>query len=389
MFSSRLRATGAVNELTRLLAEKRRAGARILDLTESNPTHADIPYDTAAITSLLADPRAIRYDPEAAGLPAARAAVAGYYAEQGLSTPAERILLTSSTSEGYAYLLKLLCDPGDEILTPRPSYPLFEFLADLEAVRVNQYPLVWHGRWEPDFHALSAACTNRTRAVIVVNPNNPTGSFLRQSEAARLAEFCAQRRLAIISDEVFSDYPLTSDPARAPSLIPVEQALTFSMSGLSKIAGLPQMKLGWIVANGPEPLRIEAWRRLEFIADTYLSVGTPVQFALPSLLSERHGIQSAITLRARGNLEFLLSRLGPDSPLAVRRPEGGWYAVVEVPRVRSEEEWALRLLAGHNVLVQPGYFYDFDREAFLVVSLLTPARVFREGVEALIDSLID
>jgi alanine-synthesizing transaminase len=388
MFSSRLGGTGVLNQLTRAVERKRQTGAHILDLTESNPTHAGIAYEASAITQLLADSRALRYDPEPAGLPAAREAVSGYYADRGLGVTADRILLTASTSEAYSYLFKLLCDPGDEVLVPRPSYPLFEFLAGLESVRVVRYPLAWHGRWEMDFEALAAACTARTRAVVVVNPNNPTGSFLRRDEGERLAAFCGARELAIISDEVFSDYALSADPRRLASLTGAGGALTFCMSGLSKIVGLPQMKLGWMVVGGSENLRAEAWRRLEFIADTYLSVGAPVQHALPGLLAARHAIQKRIAARVRGNLDFLVQQIDPDSPFALRRPEGGWYAVVEAPRIRTEEEWVLRLLEDGDVLVQPGFFYDFDREAFLVLSLLTGAEAFREGVQRIFGSLI-
>src|SRR5581483_11103172 len=294
------------------------------------------------------------------------------------------ILLTASTSEAYAWLFKLLCDPGDDVLVPRPSYPLFEFLADMESVRVAQYPLAWHGRWELDFDALAQACGARTRAVVVVNPNNPTGSFLKHDETARLVEFCRERELPIISDEVFSDYAFDSDAHRATTLIGAGDALTFSLSGLSKIVGLPQMKLGWLVLSGPERLRGEAWRRLEFIADTYLSVGTPVQYALPGLLAHRREIQTSIAERTRANLSYLRAAIGPESPFRLRMPEGGWYAVIEAPRVRSEEEWALHLLRERGVLVQPGYFYDFDREAFLVLSLLPAPDIFREGAERLL-----
>ena len=381
MFSSRLSGTGNLNQLALALERKKREGTSVLDLTESNPTHAGFPSDADAIVPLLADRRAVSYDPDPAGLPLAREAVSGYYRSRGLTAPADRILLTASTSEAYAFLFKLLCDPGDEVLVPRPSYPLFEFLAQLESVRTVHYPLAWHGRWEIDFEAMAAAATERTKAVVVVHPNNPTGTFLKSAEAEQLGAFCRERELALISDEVFSDYALAPDPRRLDSALHVGDALTFTLSGLSKIVGLPQMKLSWIVIGGPDRLRIDAWRRLEFIADTYLSVNTPVQYALPGLLGLRGNIQHRIMTRVRSNLHCLDWRVSRDSPFRVRRPEGGWYAVVEAPRVRSEDEWVLHLLNGRNVLVQPGYFYDFDREAFLVLSLLTPGDTFREGVD--------
>ena len=242
------------NRLTRLLEERRRAGAPILDLTESNPTHAGIRYPPE-IAHAFDDPRVLVYDPAPAGAPAVREAVSRYYAARGYAVPPERILLTASTSEAYAYLFKLLADPGDHVLVPRPSYPLFS--ASMENVEARQYPLVYHGRWSVDLDALAAAITPRTRAVIVVNPNNPTGSFLKRAEVAALAELCAAQGIAIVSDEVFADYAFAPDPERAAWLAAVDRCLTFSMSGLSKAAGLPQMKLGWILAAGP-PGRLRA-----------------------------------------------------------------------------------------------------------------------------------
>ncbi len=371
MFSSRLGASAEVNRITRRLAALRESGAPILDLTESNPTRAGIEYPADDIASLLADPRALSYQPEPAGHPAAREAVARYYAERGARVPLDRILLTASTSEAYAYLFKLLADPGDEVLVPRPSYPLFEFLATLECVRAVQYPLAYHGAWEIDFSALHRAITPRTRAIVLVNPNNPTGSLIGSDELPQLIALCRDHGLAIISDEVFSDYTLASRPNSVRSLVNLDDVLTFSMSGLSKVVGLPQMKLGWIVVSGPDRLRREAVQRLEFIADIWLSVSTPVQLAAPGLLALRTNIQAQICARLRRNLAAFDER-----PLFV---EAGWYAVLRVPRIRTEEEWVLELL-DKGVLVQPGFFYDFETEAFLVLSLLTPETVFAEGV---------
>lgn len=377
MFSSRLKWTQPANPLSILREEKRRAGARVLDLTESNPTHAAIAYRGAEILAALADPNALRYDPSPRGMAAAREAVSRYYAQHGHDVPVSRILLTASTSEAYGYLFKLLCDPGDEVLAPRPSYPLFEFLAGLEGVTIRQYPLRYDGAWHVDFDALDRAVTPRTRAVVVVNPNNPTGSFLKREEAARLEQFAARNDLAILSDEVFSDYGFEPDPARAATLAGNTRALTFSMSGLSKIAGLPQMKLGWMVASGPE--HEAALERLEWIADTYLSVSTPVQLALPKLLE----MPPPIRERTAANLSALRGRV-EGSAVNVLNVEGGWYAILQVPRTRSEEEWVLGLLRDADVLVQPGFFYDFEMEAFLVVSLLTEPEVFEEGARRVI-----
>jgi len=266
------------------------------------------------------------------------------------------------------------------VLVPRPSYPLFEFLAELESVRVVQYPLVYNGAWEIDFDALRHAITPRTRAIIVVNPNNPTGSFLKQQEHEELIRICRDHGLAIVSDEVFSDYARHDDPNRVRTLSSTSEVLTFSLSGLSKVAGLPQIKLGWMVVNGPETLRRAAIERLEFIADTYLSVSTPVQWAAAGLLALRKGIQSQIETRVRHNLAVLCRAFGPESSNRVFNAEGGWYAIVQVPRVRTEEEWVLTLLDQQGVLVQPGFFFDFETEAFLVVSLLTREEVFKDGI---------
>jgi aspartate/methionine/tyrosine aminotransferase len=381
MFSSRLNSSTEVNRITRRVRELRAAGVPILDLTESNPTRAGIEYPAARIASLLSNVRSLTYEPEPAGLPAAREAVAGYYAGRGETVDPTRMLLTASTSEGYAYLFKLLANPGDEVLVPRPSYPLFEFLAALESVRIVQYPLAYHGGWSIDFDALHHAITPRARAIVVVNPNNPTGSFLKVDERGELIRLCRDRGLAIVSDEVFSDYALEDDPRRVRTLAETTDVLTFTMSGLSKVVGLPQIKLGWMTVNGPDALRREAFDRLEFIADTYLSVSTPVQWAAAGLLALRPQIQSQIQGRVRRNLDYLRATFGLDSAVRVLDVEGGWYAVVQVPRIRTEEEWALALLDRHRVLVQPGFFYDFETEAFLVVSLLTPEPVFREGIK--------
>jgi hypothetical protein len=308
---------------------------------------------------------------------AAREAVSEYYAQRGVDVPASRILLTASTSEAYSYLFKLLADPGDEILVPRPSYPLFDYLAAMESVRVIQYPLRYDGVWHIDFEALASAITSRTRAIVVVNPNNPTGSYLKRAEWERVQTF----GLPILSDEVFADFGFEPSADRVSTLAGQSDALTFSMSGLSKIAGLPQMKLGWIVAGGPD--HAAALEGLEWIADTFLSVATPVQWALPRILAASATVQAQIRQRTRGNLECLVEQTA-GSPCRCLHTEGGWYAILEVPRIRTEEEWALGLLAESDVLVQPGFFYDFETEAFLVLSLLTPPAIFAAGLSRIL-----
>jgi alanine-synthesizing transaminase len=387
MFSERFHWDLEPNRLARLLRDKRRAGERILDLTESNPTRAGLSYPRE-IVEALADPRALAYDPAPSGSLEARTAVCRYYGDRGHAVEPERVLLTASTSEAYAYLFKLLANPGDEVLAPRPSYPLFEFLAAMESLRVAAYPLVyyggWHGGWSIDCEALAGAVTERTRAIILVNPNNPTGSFLKREELRFLTGLCQARGLALISDEVFADYAFAEDAGRVRTLADSSETLAFSMSGLSKIAGLPQMKLGWIVIAGPAAARAEAQEKLELIADTYLSVGTAVQHAAPRLLELGQAVQAQIANRVRGNLDLLRAAIGAASACRVLAVEGGWCATLQVPRIRKEEEWALELLGEDNVLVQPGFFYDFDAEAFLVVSLLTEPEAFREGCGRLV-----
>jgi alanine-synthesizing transaminase len=376
-FSRRLHWDTRPNRLTELLARKRMEGAMILDLTESNPTNAGLDYPAEAISRALADSRALRYGPTSKGMRSAREAIATRY---GGIDP-ERIILTASTSEAYSYLFKLLCDPDDEVLTPRPSYPLFEFLAALESVRAVQYPLFYHDGWMLDAAALESLITPRTRAIIVVNPNNPTGSYLKQDELKVLAGF----GLPIVSDEVFADYPFGDDAARVSTLAATGAVPSFSLSGLSKVSGLPQMKLGWIIANGPR--MSDALARLELIADTFLSVSSPVQLAFPTLLTAADSIQQQIRSRTISNLQYLREQIR-GKPVSLLEVEGGWYATLHVPRTRTEEEWVLLLLEKQNTLVQPGFFYDFDQEAFLVLSLLTPQPIFRDGIDRLNSTIV-
>ena len=368
MFSKRLHWDLQPNPISKLLAAKRAAGVSILDLTESNPTNAQLDYPVEELVAAFANPEMLRYQPDPAGLLSAREAVSDYYRRQ---VPPERIFLTASTSEAYSFLFKLLTDPGDQVLVPRPSYPLFDFLAGMELVEVVHYPLFYDGVWGIDFEALQQLASSRTRAIVLVNPNNPTGSFLHTHELEPLVEFCRQRQIAIISDEVFSEYGFGEKATRVESLRCVADVLTFCLSGLSKVAALPQVKLGWILVNGPTDLVAAPIARLELIADTYLSVGTPVQAAAPHLLKLAPQIGDQIRGRTARNLKALPQAL---------HVEGGWYATLRVPRVRSEEEWTLDLLEHDNVLVQPGFFYDFPSEAFLILSLLTPPDIFDRGI---------
>jgi aspartate/methionine/tyrosine aminotransferase len=387
MFSSRIPWTLGTNALTQRIEARRAAGARLLDLTVSNPTDAGLQYPADEIRAALAQEGALHYEPTPQGLAVARAAVAGYYAE-ALSTTVtpEQVLLTASTSEAYAYLFKLLADPGDRVLIPHPSYPLFDLLAALESVHLDPYPLRYDGSWSIDLDALARAITPRTRAILLVHPNNPTGSFLSQHELQALRALCRTHDLALVSDEVFADYPFAADPERVPTVAGVDDVLVFALSGLSKVCALPQLKLGWIVTGGPPALRAAAAERLELIADTFLSVGAPVQHAAPTLLALRHGVQQQIRARTQRNRTMALRALAesPEAGCSALHAEGGWYLVLRVPHTQSEEAWVLELLERDDLLVHPGYFFDFGREAFVVLSLLTPEEVFREGITRLL-----
>ncbi len=378
-FSRRASPDRAPNRLATALAQGKSLGRPILDLTESNPTRAGVAYDRDALLRAIAPPAALSYEPEPFGMTHAREAVAKELGAQGLAVPASRIVLTASTSEAYAFVFKLLCDPGEEVLVPEPSYPLFELLARFEGVRLVPYPLVYDGAWHIDTRALERARSPRTRAVLLVSPNNPTGSYVKMDELAALESL----GLPLVSDEVFASYPFGPDPRRAGSALEARGTLVFALGGLSKLAGLPQMKLAWIAAGGPEALLEAALSRLELIADSFLSVGTPVQHALPALLAAGQGTRRAILARTRHNLETLRA-LVHESAATLLSVEGGWYATLRLPRTLPEEEWALRFLEEDAVYVHPGHFFDFAEEAFVVISLLVPEELFGEGVRRIL-----
>jgi aspartate/methionine/tyrosine aminotransferase len=362
------------NALTRAVAARR--GSTMLDLTVSNPTNAGLPYDGARITAALASPRALVYEPAPLGLPGARAAISAEYAAQGLEVPPGHVAITASTSEAYAILFKTLCDPGDEVLVPVPSYPLLAWLASFEGAVLRTYPLEYAGRWHVDLGALRAAVSPRTRAIVVVNPNNPTGSYLGTDELEAMLEL----GLPIISDEVFASYSLTETTGRVDSALRADRGLVFALSGLSKLVGLPQMKLGWIACGGDARAAAEAIARLETVLDAYLSVGAPVQHALEALLAAGRTTRDAIRARTRGNLARVQRIAGAPSAITTLDVEGGWYATLRVPETRTDEEWAVALVEDDGVYVHPGYFFDMARGAHLVVSLLTPEGDLEEGM---------
>ena len=387
MFTARTNWRLDPNRFTRALDAHRRAGREILDLTASNPTACGLDYPDQEILAALIDPRALTYHPESKGLAEACQAVVDYYTGRtGFSecvtrVDPENVVLTSGTSEAYSNIFRLLCEPGDEILVPAPSYPLFEFLADLADIRLAPYPLLYDHGWQIDFASLREALTPRSRAVMVVHPNNPTGSFVKPREAAELAGICAVRKMAIVADEVFLDYGQKAEPAHTFALH--DTALTFTLSGLSKISLLPQMKLAWTVVSGPEALVQTAVERLEIIADTYLSPGTPVQVALPKFLSIRHAMQSQLQRRISANLSVLDAALRESKLLTRLDREGGWYAILRVPVTGTDEALAVDLLERCSVLVHPGHFFNFLKDGFLVLSLITPELEFEEGVKRL------
>lgn len=380
MFSHRTAWGVAPNRLAAALADFRRSGRPLLDLTESNPTGVGLSMPVEEIREALADVRALRYEPSPFGFRQAREAVAAYH---GGAVPPERIVLTASTSEAYAMLFKVLADPGDRVLVPVPSYPLFDYLAGLEGVEIAPYPSLFDGDgWIVDLPAVEERIDGRTRAILAVSPNNPTGAMLRPNEADRLLMLCADHGLALIADEVFADHVFCDTPSRLRSVSGRSEALVFVLRGLSKTCLLPQLKVAWIAASGPGDLVADALARLEIVADTYLSVNAPVQLALPRLLALRDVIRAPLATRLAAN-RATLERTLTGSAATALPADGGWSAVVRVPRHPGEEERVLRLLSRDGVWAHPGFFFDFPSEAFLVVSLLGPEREFARGAACL------
>jgi alanine-synthesizing transaminase len=417
MFASRTDWSLTPNRLSALIEKRRGKGLPIIDLTESNPTRCGFSVDARGVLGALANPRSLTYEPDPHGLLCARQAVAEYYAERDIQVDPEQIFLTTSTSEAYSYVFRLLANPGDNILVPQPSYPLFDFLARLNDLQLVSYPLIYDQGWQIDLQRLAARLTAHTKAVLAVHPNNPTGSFVHQKELEFLIGCCQKQPLALIADEVFADYAFVAPggacadaPSRrglvkigspTPANLPISsgqvpggatsadrvlsfaaesEALTFTLSGLSKISALPQMKLAWIIVKGPEDVLGTALARLEVIADTYLSVSAPLAHALPELLESRHRVQPQILSRVQRNLHWLDEQLSPDCAVSRLEAEGGWYVILRLPAVRSDEDWAMELLRQDGVLVHPGHFYDLPGESHLVVSLLPFAEIFQQGV---------
>ena len=374
MFSNRTAWKLTPNRFTLAHEELVRQGRKILDLTVSNPTRAGLSYDETAVLDALRNPTSLDYDPQPKGLRSAREAVANY----GAGLDSGSLVLTTSTSEGYSYVFRLLCNSEDEVMVPKPSYPLFDFLADLQDVKLVPYPLIYDHGWQIDFPTLEQALTPKSRAIVLVHPNNPTASFISPEERARLNQLCRERNLSLIVDEVFLDY--AHDGSQHETFAANDQVLTFTLSGLSKISGLPQMKLAWIAVSGPQKEATEAMQRLEIIADTYLSVSAPVQLAAKTMLDQRLKLQPQLMHRMQTNLSELDLQLAKQKSCTRLALQGGWYAVLRVPVTRSDEDLAIELLTQKSVLVHPGHFYDFPTDGFLVLSLITPEPTFHEGI---------
>ena len=377
-FARRTRWNLDQNSLSRELSALRIAGKPILDLTRSNPTECGFEYDQQGIQRAFSQSEILRYQPDPRGMLRARDAICGYYADLQSSVSPEELCLTSGTSEGYSFIFRLLCNPGDEVLIPSPGYPLFDFLADLGDVKLVRYPLLYDHGWQIDFSALASAASKRTRAVIVVHPNNPTGHYTAANEQARLTRFCAERGLALIVDEVFLDFSLRG--TREKTFARTKEVLIFTLSGISKICGMPQMKLAWIAVSGPFEQKREALARLEVIADAYLSVGTPVQLAAPEFLATRTSFQKQVMARVKANLNELDAQLSSQTACNRLACEGGWSAVLRVPAEQTDEELAIALLKERGVHVHPGHFYDFAQPGYAVVSLIVPEAEFAEGI---------
>ena len=367
------------NRLSRALAERRTAGKPILDLVRSNPTECGFTYEQQSIQRAFGHEELLRYQPDPRGMRRARQAITAYYLQQQQARVDEDdLVLASGTSEAYSFVFRLLCNPGDEVLIPSPSYPLFDFLADLCDLKLVRYPLFYDHGWQVDFSALTAAASERTRAVIVVHPNNPTGHYTCEAEQKQLSHFCVERGITLIADEVFLDFSLSGSPEN--SFTSGNDALTFTLSGISKLCGMPQMKLAWIAVSGPAEQKREALARLEVIADAYLSVGTPVQLAAPTLLAMRMSFHGQAMTRIRTNLRELDEQLSRQSVCNRLSCEGGWSAVLRVPAMQSDEDLAIALLTKTGVHLHPGHFYDCAQSGHLVVSLIVQEQEFAEGI---------
>ncbi len=381
MFSRRTNWNFLSNELTLLRERKILEGKPILDVTESNPTKCNFDFLFSEIISSLNSEENILYSPNPKGNLQARETICKYYAERDISISPEQIILTSSSSEAYSLLFRLLCNVNEEILVPKPSYPLFDYLAQINDVAVKHYRLEYDGNWQIDFESLQKNISEKTKSIIIVNPNNPTGNFIHDGEREKLYQIANENNISVIEDEVFSDFRFQILDFRLKNSYPISHIshLHFTLNGISKLLALPQMKLGWIVIQGESKLQQEAISRLEILADTFLSVNTPIQNALPKLFLLRKQIQTEILQRIQSNYNLLKQQMS-NSQCSILNVEGGWNTIIKIPNTKSDEQWAKEILEDENVFVHPGHFYDFESEGFLVVSLIQQKDIFEEGV---------
>jgi alanine-synthesizing transaminase len=389
MFSNKLDYNTEENKLSKLLSDKKKSGVKLLDLTESNPTKAGFDYQKEKILESIAHPDSLLYNPNPKGLLSARTAIKNYYNDFGIDVNVENIFLTSATSEAYSFVFKLLTDPFDEILIPSPGYPLFSFISELESVSVKYYKLKYSASvgFEIDFDSLNSQISDKTKAIVIVNPNNPTGNYLKKNDLTELINICKNKNISLICDEVFLDFNIEKESDEVVSISGVNEVQTFTLSGISKVCGLPQLKLSWIIVNGKKEICEEAKSKLEVIADTYLSVGTPVQLALKELLGNRQYIQSQISERINSNYNFLKSQFLNDNKISLLKTEGGWYSVLKMFGIINEEKSAFDLLDKQDVYIHPGYYFDFEEEGYIIVSLLTQQDVFKEGIIRIVNHL--
>lgn len=384
MFSKRLNIEYEPNELSILINSKRKRGEYILDLTSSNPTKLNFKYDAKHIIKHFIDYRSLLYEPDPKGIVSSREEVAKYYSGIGKEVNVDDLFLVPSTSEAYSYLFKLLLDAEDEVVMPQPSYPLFEYLTRLDLGNVVYYPLIYDYRdgWVPDFAVLEKKITSKTKAIVIINPNNPTGSYIRESDYKVFNSLSEKYNVALIVDEVFSDYEIEAGENALRTVAGCESNLTFVLNGFSKMLALPQMKFGWILIQGNEKLKDEAVQRLEVIADTYLSVATPIQYAAQRLFETRDKIQEEIMTRINRNYNLLKTKFLLNPDIKVMNCEGGWNAILNFENLLvPEDEFVLNLLDKKNVLIHPGYYYDFFTEGFAVISLLTETDVMERAIE--------
>jgi len=372
------------NRLADCLEIRRNSGKPIIDLTSSNPTECGFHYPPASIIDAFSNPELVSYQPDPRGLISARKVVSDYYQTRGQSVDPSNIFLTASSSEAYSHIFKLLCNVNDTVLVPQPSYPLFDYLAQISDVQLDYYHLIYDDGWHIDFESIRQAISSSTKAIVLVNPHNPTGMFVDASEYSEIRELAIKHNLAIIVDEVFIDYPFESNPLFNQSYVTENQVLTFTLNGISKMLGLPQMKLGWMIISGPAKIRQEAVSRAEILCDTFLSVNAPVQLAFPSLMNVGGDIHQEIARRVKANYISLRSIIQQSAPVSVLESSGGWYGILKVPNIKSDEQWALDLLEKKGVYVFPGYFFDFGRETFLVVSLLIEETKFISGIQTIL-----